>query len=140
MNKRIKNKWLKALRSGAYKQAKEGLCFSDGKTDSFCCLGVLTDLYLREKGEGWDDVHNRAYYGQQKREYTFGNGKELLDKRVVNWAGFPKEVQQNNSDISFGLGGSDSLTIKTKSGATLDELNDSGSRFKTIANIIEEDL
>jgi hypothetical protein len=42
MNKAIKNKWVKALRSGKYKQA-EGTLYNKDK-DSFCCLGVLKDL------------------------------------------------------------------------------------------------
>jgi len=44
MNLEIKEKWLKALRSGEYKQGNAFLN-SNGK---FCCLGVLTDIYIKE--------------------------------------------------------------------------------------------
>lgn len=39
MNKRIKTKWLKALRSGYYKQARGVL--RNGLTGRYCCIGVL---------------------------------------------------------------------------------------------------
>lgn len=42
MNQEIKEKWLKALRSNEYQQARGCLrvIMNDGK-DTFCCLGVL---------------------------------------------------------------------------------------------------
>lgn len=39
--KRFKAKWVKALRSGEYKQGKNGLYNSDG---SYCCLGVACKI------------------------------------------------------------------------------------------------
>lgn len=46
MNKRIKAKWVKALRSGKYKQARGVL----KKDTRFCCLGVLTDIRSKSTG------------------------------------------------------------------------------------------
>jgi hypothetical protein len=40
LNKRFKKRWLKALRSGDYKQARNSLHNEVG----FCCLGVATDI------------------------------------------------------------------------------------------------
>jgi hypothetical protein len=40
MDKKLKAKWVKALRSGEYKQGG-GYLFSDGK---YCCLGVLLHI------------------------------------------------------------------------------------------------
>lgn len=40
MNKEIKEQWLKALRSGEYKQTTHTLRDEDG----YCCLGVLCDI------------------------------------------------------------------------------------------------
>lgn len=52
MKKRIKLKWVAALRSGIYAQAVEDL----RQGDAFCVLGVLCDLYEDETGEdGFDD-------------------------------------------------------------------------------------
>lgn len=55
----IKASWVKALRSGEYKQGKRALCKvnSDG-VESFCCLGVLAneeiDAYWILDGTGGD--------------------------------------------------------------------------------------
>ncbi len=48
--KEFKEKWLKALRSGEYKQGKRTL----RKDDLFCCLGVACDImgYSKEDTEG----------------------------------------------------------------------------------------
>lgn len=39
MDKKLKEKWVKALRSGKYPQGKNMLY--DGMTGGYCCLGVL---------------------------------------------------------------------------------------------------
>lgn len=40
MDKELKEKWIKALRSGEYKQGKDCL----RSNDNYCCLGVLCDI------------------------------------------------------------------------------------------------
>ena len=40
LDPKIKAKWLKALRSGKYKQTRQGSLYNE-KTDAYCCLGVL---------------------------------------------------------------------------------------------------
>lgn len=60
MNEEWKDKWVKALRSGEYQQGKELLC--DDK-NNFCCLGVLTDLVIKETKEfGWDEDHRNMEF------------------------------------------------------------------------------
>ncbi len=57
MKAEVKEKWLKALRSGEYKQAKYGLKskFEDGSV-GYCCLGVLCDIIAKEDERfKWDD-------------------------------------------------------------------------------------
>lgn len=44
MDKKIKAKWLKALRSGEYKRGKEFLYQVCGDEHRFCCLGVLAHI------------------------------------------------------------------------------------------------
>lgn len=56
----IKKRWLKALRSGTYKQGTGALCQTEGGT-GFCCLGVLCDVVandkaVKEAGLGWESV------------------------------------------------------------------------------------
>ena len=43
MNKAIKQKWLKALRSDEYAQGKTWLCRDIDGEHRFCCLGVLVN-------------------------------------------------------------------------------------------------
>lgn len=45
MNIKLKNKWLRGLRSGEYTQGKGYL--RNIKDNSFCCLGVLCDIQGR---------------------------------------------------------------------------------------------
>jgi len=58
LTKKLKQKWIKALRSGKYKQGKERLY--NEEEDSYCCLGVLeliagidtkSDAFLQTTGE-----------------------------------------------------------------------------------------
>jgi hypothetical protein len=56
MEKRIKARWLRALRSGKYKQVKKRL---RGDKTHYCCLGVLCMLLEPDQWEhsedyGWD--------------------------------------------------------------------------------------
>lgn len=54
MNQEIKEKWVKALRSGKYKQGGGFL----RKGDRFCCLGVLCDVVDPEGWGEWDSYTN----------------------------------------------------------------------------------
>jgi len=47
MNAKVKKRWVAALRSGTYKQGTGQL--KDVTNDTFCCLGVLCELYVKEK-------------------------------------------------------------------------------------------
>ena len=113
MNAKIKARWLKALRSGRYKQAKEQLRtgFQPGPY-SYCCLGVLCDL-ARKSGIGeWDDGKFNGHAGD-------------LPEVVVDWAG----LESSNPEVM------------TRAGIDyLANLNDGGRTFKQIANYIEKSL
>lgn len=74
MNKTIKARWLRALRSDKFKQGREQL--RDG--DRFCCLGVLCELAERS---GVIESYKGNY----------------LPADVVTWAGVP-----NNDPIVLG--------------------------------------
>ena len=112
MNEQVKEKWLSALRSGDYKQTKS--CLHKG--DGFCCLGVLCDLYGKENNVEWKLVDAGIYY-------EFQDKKACPPLSVVEWAGF----------------GSSNPYICSRS-LTLGELNDNGSTFNEIADIIQEHL
>lgn len=113
MNPEVKTKWLEALRSGEYKQGTEAL----RKGDSFCCLGVLTDIYIKETGDYWDDPVDA-------RQNSFNCEEAVLVGEVIEWSGLP----DSNPDIPALLSSEES---------TLADLNDNGATFKQIADIIE---
>lgn len=124
MNEEIKTQWVQALRSGDYEQGK-GVLQGDGK---FCCLGVLCDL--AEKAgviEGENAQHSRTDY-EIVRGYSDGYAHsftqtEILPMRVRDWA---------ETDSS--------PTVTTDGGyrhSSLAELNDEGSTFDEIADLIE---
>ena len=118
MKKAIKDKWLKALRSGDYKQAKSVLKDDDG---CMCCLGVLCDITQKETGGKWT-----------KQDFIAGGEghDETIPTEACNILGIThkgklkKSYQTKHGDLA------DHLTI----------LNDSGLSFKQIANIIEKNF
>lgn len=127
INPEIKGKWVAALRSGEYRQGRGSLRKKSIGGDRFCCLGVLCDIYAKEKSEktAWvpSDVYN-------DKDFSFGNHGTALPPRSVNtWAGLI-------SDLDWG----DILIKASRTSGTLYELNDSGSSFKKIADYIEAQL
>ena len=86
MDKKIKKKWLKALRSGKYKQGRDALRIGN----KFCCLGVLCDLVDSgpwvEAGDDFDDYYYYAY------EYYF------LPDKVVEESKLGIEAQEKLSE------------------------------------------
>jgi len=111
----IKKKWVDALRSGEYAQGYEIL--HNEATDTYCCLGVLCDLAIKD-GVPVDTV--------SFREITmFDDSSSVLPKSVQKWAGISNK---NPSVIDDGV-------INTLAG-----LNDAGLEFYKIADIIEEQL
>lgn len=115
MNKRVKKKWLKALRSGEYEQGRFRLLKrgDDQTPDKFCCLGVLCDLHARETGDGWDSVSYKA------EDFH-------LPVEVSAWAGLPSRDPEINglnvTDLNDG------------------EANRKPKSFKQLANLIEKHL
>jgi len=67
MDKETKNKWIKALRSGKYKQAKERLYKRE--EDAYCCLGVLLAC-TGHRNFKTDAAHeNEEGYGTLERKW-----------------------------------------------------------------------
>lgn len=139
MNKTIKSRWVKALRSGKYTQGTGYLKESqpDG-TANHCCLGVLCELYV-DSAEG---KRVKAKFTPAKHDnglYLVTNGKKhdtnLLPEPVATWAGIECNVDAD-IDVTFG---------RKKQEVALSTLNDEGfgnkkAGFKTIARAIERAL
>lgn len=99
MNTDVKARWVAALRSGKYKQAQNQLTNGRG---SFCCLGVLCDLYAKEHHVAW-------FYDLESSDQ-----EELPNAIVLAWSGLPKGMQVsiegrnaplfNHNDGTAGIG------------------------------------
>jgi hypothetical protein len=109
----IANKWTAALCSGEYKQGSFTL---RDRKNRFCCLGVLTDLYIKENGREWD--------GEQFRDhYAFNGFGAVLSNAVLAWAGMRGESGERYD----------------KNLPSLSELNDRGISFNRIAELIQNE-
>lgn len=71
MNKELKDKWVKALRSGDYDQGKGALCQVSHTGAEYCCLGVLYEVEhgpdkWEDNGDGFLHTHfgSRVVYSQ----------------------------------------------------------------------------
>lgn len=127
MDQKVKEKWVAALRSGEYEQTKS--CLQD--LSGFCCLGVLTDLYIKETGDGgWRERYEEVYHGLDDWSqevlvgYFHGSESELPIGEVMDWADL-------DVDEMVDIGGVE---------AKLYEHNDAGASFAQIADAIEGQL
>lgn len=123
MKKEIAMMWVKALRSGTFKQIEGSLENTQGGN---CCLGVLCNLALLE---GVCDY--RPADPDNLLSVQFDNSDEFLPRSVQEWAGMKTNAGELKVTDSYGVLGRTNLA----------ELND-GERgkkrtFKEIANIIE---
>ena len=131
LNKKVKKKWIKALRSGKYNQGRHGLKVTKTyyivgnngqrfkeKHSVFCCLGVLCDISRKELGIKWN-------------EGVLGKVHAFPPKEVIVWAGL--EPKQTRDDLLGAWEFQPPLFQK------LAEMNDSGASFAKIAKVIEEE-
>ena len=119
MDSTIKEKWLAALRSGKYKQGTGNL---KTKTNRFCCLGVLCDVYRKETKYGkWmkDNFGNFHFINTKKSKKDFKDAG-VLPLNVMEWADLP------------------SVNPLIDVGSSLAGINDSCASFEKIADIIEK--
>ena len=80
MNPEVKKKWTSALRNGEYTQARNALT-TDG---SFCCLGVLCDLYIKENPTKAHWENNIFIFGDEDDPETVEAEADLAF-RIANY-------------------------------------------------------
>ena len=108
MDQEIARKWVKALRSGEYKQGRGRL----RNRDRFCCLGVLCNLHAQAHPKiASEQLNTTSYLGE---EYA-------LPSIVMNWVG----VSSPNRLLHYRGGG-------------LATMNDTGASFDQIAQVIAD--
>jgi hypothetical protein len=95
MKKNIKRRWIHALISGKYLQGRNSLKTYDPKSrrSRFCCLGVLCDLYAKEKNVAWSvETNSHPFWASTwYRLYFFLGEPGTLTKEVSVWAGIADE-------------------------------------------------
>lgn len=91
--KEVYKRWIKALRSGEYKQSNSRLRSGSG----FCCLGVLCDLAAKDGGPQWDG----SYYGPVKEHIWAFPDDIMVDFMVSDGEAFSKLAEMNDNGKSF---------------------------------------
>jgi hypothetical protein len=152
-NKEAIREWVDNLRSGVYKQGYGKLkqIVHNESTESHCCLGVATEIYMDKFGGLDEDIdrndvtsHNEVvyFYDYEKCSYN-----EILPDDVIDWLDVKEETVHVNVDLNkYSVKIEDEKRLyeyengeriyRTK----LSELNDSGVDFEIIADIIEDNF
>lgn len=122
MKKKIAEKWVKALRSGKYKQGRHALKYkTKAGVTRHCCLGVLCELYQKEhkrKLKTKVEPGTEELKGNKVTKFKDCNG--TLPEEVMNWSG----VGTDDGSLP------DDTTLACK--------NDYGDSFEKIADVIEK--
>lgn len=119
--KAIKNKWLKALRSGKYSQTQRILFRPEADGDipaGYCCLGVLQHVV-----DGGVSCYDLPDGGKESKSMP---QIEWYEKYGIRTIMMRKEITVGESTASLE--------------GTLGTLNDRGATFKELADIIEEHM
>lgn len=114
MNRYVRNKWVKALRSGMYEQARGCLIARDG---GYCCLGVL----------GMEMVPELCTEPRPQTGSLIGCDGLIGGSRSCGDAAIPDDLA-----VLWGLDGDAQDTLAEK--------NDCGMPFPVIADWIEGNL
>lgn len=126
MRAEIKKLWVETLRSGDYAQGTGRLrVISDRSEVQYCCLGVLCELHrlYADKSDG------PGLWRRDGRDYMYLNSFVLLPDEVIKWAGL--KYQSPFVKVSERLG---------RCEMALSELNDMGTSFDRIADLIDASL
>jgi hypothetical protein len=138
MKKEIAQKWVKALRSGKYKQGQKALKYHNKGVTRHCCLGVLCELYQQDKKQKQQKPLKTTEVTPQDaclflelsprgRAVQFANDSTELPPSVARWAGL------HTHDGAFIEPVKGFRRIRSLAG-----LNDDGATFKKIADVIEQ--
>ena len=110
MDKKVKETWIKALKSGEFKQGR-GYLERDGK---YCALGILSLLSL---------IEGQCTYNQIDGLGKFDNKRFTLSYNTLTWAGM--DLEDFKAEVIY----EGELT-------SIGDLNDRGLSFKELARII----
>lgn len=101
MSAKAKKLWVESLESGKFKQCQGTLAEknSDGKSYSYCCLGVLTHLHAKHVlGKTLNQAFlDGDYHSPVDNETLTLSSATTLPKEVVKWSG----LENDNPDTCF---------------------------------------
>jgi hypothetical protein len=122
MKPEVKAAWVKALRSGDYKQGRSVLRRND---DTYCCLGVLCELAVKAGAIAPGVLDQGAYvYGNgPDHGDSYGQSTMFLPCQVEEWSGIIDRKGHDEDVINDLIG-----------------YNDEGKDFAFIASVIEARL
>lgn len=126
----VKTAWVTALRSGEYMQTSHVLTRAQ---ESYCCLGVLCDLAVKEGYGNWE-----PYDGDEGYQYEGPDGITdggIPPDSITEWAfGTPLVDRPFRVEVAIHDG-------DEAEGIHLADLNDQhGYTFEMIADLIEEQM
>lgn len=127
MKPEIKKRWVEALRSGKYPQAKAALRNKYG----YCCLGVLCDLAIEEGIGHWGEKCGESDVYPFITDNASESEWEVLPISVQEWAGLE---DRNPTTMTKDR------PYKSVRPLRLSALNDDGVSFNKIADLISEHL
>lgn len=118
----LRKRWVKALRSGKYKQGRGFLCHYErnAQEPSYCCLGVLMDLVAKRLGY-CKETHPETPIVDFRRDHRTFASSALLEDVVVL------------IDLIDGFG----FIERGARWPSLAAMNDDGASFDEIADMIE---
>lgn len=92
MKAEIAKKWVKALRSGKYKQGRGLLAVVDPtskEVTGYCCLGVLCELAVKAGVIKPGTLRESMFAWSPESKITYGKEEEAygLPEEVIKWAG-----------------------------------------------------
>jgi len=126
----VKVKWLEALRSGHYDQGSGWL---RGEDNTFCCLGVLCDVYDKQVvANGGKSEWKHSTWSSIRKGFIESNFTAVPPDEVMEWA-TENYLQPDGKTLgpSFDYSGGDNCLTSD---------NDNGKSFNEIANIIEKEF
>ena len=157
INQDVKQRWVKDLRANADKQGTGALRRSHRtaqKHDTFCCLGRLCELAVKDKvippprREKSTDESLYAYNNRDDDPHDPYSNTGCLPRDVMDWAGIP-EALGDNVRIKIDPSALRPATLQALTKVAglsylnierawaLSELNDAGVPFPVIAEIVD---
>ena len=130
--------WVDALRSGDYEQGRNSLHTVEADYSRHCCLGVACDLFAIAHPEvrGWEIISNVPNsFGVHRFFLDTERHTTVLPSKVCEWLGLTHIV--NRSTLSSAVDNANVMYLQNSLPNNLVALNDGGSTFAEIADIIE---